>query len=158
MMIGMYILLVVLGVNHWLAAVSAIGFGLTTNNYVLFNAGHMTKLRAVAFAAPIIAGVLLTYRQKLLTGGILFGTALGISIYANHPQMTYYLGLGLIIYVIIRLVSDAKKGELVNFAKASAVLLLATALAVGASFSKIWSTYEYAKDTMRGEPIPGNYR
>lgn len=153
MMIGMYILLVVLGVNHWLAAVGAIAFGLTTNNYVLFNAGHMTKLRAVAFSAPIIAGVILTYRQKLLTGGVLFGTALGISIYANHPQMTYYLGLGLIIYVIIQLISDAKNGTLLNFAKASAILLLATALAVGASFSKIWSTYEYAKDTMRGEPI-----
>ncbi|MEZ5056252.1 MAG: hypothetical protein R2879_04370 [Saprospiraceae bacterium] len=153
MMLGMYVLLVVLGVNHWLAAIGAIAFGLTTNNFVLFNAGHMSKLRAIAFFAPIVAGVILTYRGKLLWGGVLFGTALGIDIYANHPQMTYYLGICLLIYVIWQLVKDAKAGNLLQFAKASAVLLLATALAVGASFSKIWSTYEYAKDTMRGEPI-----
>ncbi|MEZ4981006.1 MAG: hypothetical protein R2769_05355 [Saprospiraceae bacterium] len=41
-----------------------------------------------------------------------------------------------------------------NLQRPPPVLLLATALAVGASFSKIWSTYgRYAKDTMRGEPI-----
>ncbi|MEZ4981007.1 MAG: hypothetical protein R2769_05360 [Saprospiraceae bacterium] len=46
-------------------------FGLTTNNFVLFNAGHMSKLRAIAFFAPIVAGVILTYRGKLLWGGVL---------------------------------------------------------------------------------------
>ena len=43
-----------------------------------------------------------------------------------------------------------------NFAKASGILVIGSLLAIGASWSKISSTLEYAKDTMRGEPILEN--
>lgn len=156
LMIGMYILLISLGVNHWLAMIGAIGFGFTTNNFVLFEAGHTSKLRAIAFLAPIIAGTILTYRGKYLWGGVLFALSMGIDLYTNHPQMTYYLALVMVIYVIWQFVEDLKAGKLVHFAKASGILVIGSLLAIGASWSKISSTLEYAKDTMRGEPILEN--
>ncbi len=153
LMIGMYILLITLGVNHWLAMIGAIGFGFTTNNFILFEAGHTSKLRAIAFLAPILAGTILTYRGKYLWGGVLFAIAMGIDLYANHPQMTYYLALVAVIYVIWQFVEDMKAGRLPHFAKASGILVLGSLLAIGANWSKISSTLEYTKDTMRGAPI-----
>jgi hypothetical protein len=153
LMIGMYILLQVLGLNVWLSIIGAVAFGFTTNNLILYEAGHMSKVRAIAYFAPIVAGVILAYRGKWLWGAVLFTTALAIDIYVNHPQMTYYLAMVLVIYVVWQLVGDLRSGKLLDFAKASALLLLGTVLAVAASYSKISSTMEYAKDTMRGDPI-----
>lgn len=153
MMLGMYLLLLTLGVNKWLSVIGALAFGLTTNNFILYEAGHMSKVRAIAFFAPIVAGMIQTYRGNFLWGGVLFAAALAIDIYVNHPQMTYYLAMALSIYVIWQAVADIRSGKAAQFIKASLILLVGAALAVGASFSKIWSTYEYSKDTMRGDPV-----
>ncbi|NJK83507.1 MAG: hypothetical protein HC912_06475 [Saprospiraceae bacterium] len=67
--------------------------------------------------------------------------------------MTYYFGLTFFIYGIAQLIYDARQGQLLHFAKATGVLLLAGALGVGASALNLLTTYEYGKDTMRGEPI-----
>ncbi|HMR42438.1 MAG TPA: YfhO family protein [Saprospiraceae bacterium] len=153
LMLGMYILLQVLGASQWLSIIGAVAFGLVTNNFILFEAGHMSKLRTLAFSPTIVAGMILAYRGKLFWGGILFAISLAVNIYANHPQMTYYLAMTLVIYVIWQLVQDAKNGRILDFAKASGILLIGALLAVGASYSKIASTLEYSKDTMRGKPI-----
>lgn len=153
MMTGMYILLLTLGANPWLAIIGAIALGFTSNNFILFEAGHTSKMRAIAFLAPMAAGMLMTYRGKYLWGGVLFAVAAGVELLTNHPQMTYYFALAAIIFVILQFVEDARKGNLLHFAKASGILVLGTALAIGASYSKINSTLEYSKDTMRGKPI-----
>lgn len=153
LMIGMYILLIALGINHWLAMIGAIGFGFASNNLILFEAGHTSKLRAIAFLAPVLAGMIMTYRGKYLIGGGLFALAMGIDLYTNHPQMTYYFAMVAIIYVLWQFVEDLKGGNLPHFAKASGILVLGSLLAIGASWSKISSTLEYSKDTMRGAPI-----
>jgi len=153
LMIGMYVLLIALGVNSWLAMIGAIAFGFSSNNLILFEAGHTSKVRAIAFLAPILAGMIMTYRGKYLIGGSLFAVAMGIDLYANHPQMTYYLAMVAVIYVFWQFFEDLKKGNIVHFAKASGILVLGSLLAIGASWSKISSTLEYSKDTMRGSPI-----
>ena len=153
LMIGMYILLLTLKVNPWLAIIGSIAFAFTTNNLVLFQAGHTSKMRAIATFAPILAGVILTYRSKYLLGGALFAISMGIGIFANHPQMIYYFGMVVAVYVLIQLFADISSGKLMNFAKASGILLLGLILSIGASYSKIASTMEYQADTMRGKPI-----
>ncbi len=153
LMIGMYILLITLGVNPWLAMIGAIGFGFSSNNLILFVTGHTSKVRAVAFLAPVLAGMIATYRGKYIMGGVLFAVAMGVDLYANHPQMTYYMAMVAVIYVIWQFVEDLKGGNLPHFAKASGILVLGSLLAIGASYSKISSTLEYSKDTMRGAPI-----
>ncbi len=152
-MICFYIMLVFFGANPWISILGALAFGLTTNNLVLFEAGHATKIRSLIFFAPIVLGVILTYKRKFLFGGIVFALGMALNLNANHFQMTYYLALCLLIYIVMQLVHDYKKKELGSFFKASAILVLGLLLAVGSSASKLWTTYEYSKDTMRGKPI-----
>ena len=153
MMIGFYVMMILLGVNSWLSIIGAIAFALTTNNVILFGAGHMTKLRTFAFFGFMFGGIVWAFRKQYLAGAILFALGLGVSLYANHIQMTYYLFLFLGIYGLAELVLHAKRGEMVSFGKAVLYLGVGGLLAVGSSASNLWTTYEYSKDTMRGNPI-----
>ncbi len=152
-MLGFYVLMLLLGVSPWLSLLGAFLFGFTTNNFWLFEAGHNSKLVAIMTSAPVIAGVILTFREKYLLGAAVFGIALGINIGANHPQMTYYLALCLLILVLIELAKSIKERKLISFAKAIGVMSVVAVLALGSSASKLWTTYEYTKDTMRGGQI-----
>jgi len=152
-MLGFYLLLVLLGVNRWLSIIGALAFGLTTNNLILFEAGHQTKLKAISYLPIVTAGMLLAFRKKYLLGGILFAAGLGLNIMANHVQMTYYFAITLVVFGIAELVYNAQKGSWAHFGKAAGSLVVAALLALGAAASNLWVTYEYSKDTMRGEPI-----
>ncbi len=152
-MISFYILLLSLGVNGWLSLIGAILFGFSTNNFILFEAGHNTKTGTIMTSPLVIAGVILLFRQNFLLGAALFGIGLGLNVQSNHPQMTYYLALALGILVIIELVNKIKEKQIVNFAKSIGIMAVVALLALGSSASKLWTTYEYSKDTMRGAPI-----
>jgi len=152
-MLGFYILLLVLGVNPWLSIVGAIAFGLTTNSLILYEAGHETKVKAIAYFPLVAAGMLLAFNKKYLWGGVLFAVGLGLNIFSNHVQMTYYFFLTVAFLGIAQLIYAAQKNELADFFKAVGALVIAGILAVGASASNLWISYEYSKDTMRGDPI-----
>ena len=152
-MLSFYILMVVLGVNNWLAAIGALAFSFTTNNFILYEAGHETKLKAIAYLPLVAAGMLLAFRKQYLAGGVLFAVGLGLNIMSNHVQMTYYFFITLLIFGVAQLVYEIRRGELVHLAKAVGVLLIGGLLAVGSAASNLWITYEYSKDTMRGQPI-----
>ncbi len=152
-MLSFYVLMVVLGVDRLVAAIGAVAFGLTTNNLILFEAGHLTKLKTITFFPLIAAGALLAFRGKYLWGGILFALGLGLNIYANHLQMTYYLALTFLILGIAQLIYDARNGKIAHFAKAAGVLVAGAALALGTTASNLMTTWEYSRDTMRGKPV-----
>ena len=153
LMAGLFLLLRVLGVSTWLALAGALTFGLGANHMTLFEAGHMTKLRAISFMAPTLAGLVLLFRGRFLVGLGVFALALGLNLYANHPQMTFYLAAACGCFVVFRLIRDVQLGSLGRFGRALALSLLAAGLAVGASYSKLSTTIEYGRDTLRGEPI-----
>ncbi len=148
-----YIMLVLLGVNSWLSLIGALAFGLTTNNFILYGAGHVTKVNAIIHLGLITAGVLLAFRKKYLLGGLVFAVGLALDLYANHIQMTYYFFLTLLIYGIIELVKHIMEKDMASFGKAVMYLAIGGLLAIGSSSGKLWTTYEYSKDTMRGDPI-----
>jgi len=152
-MIGFYILMLILGLNPLIGAIGAILFAFSTNNLVLFEAGHMTKLSSV-FSMPIfLAGVILTFKKKYIYGFLLFSVGLGINIFHNHLQMTYLLGILTMILMVFYFFKYLKENELRHFVKVCIIFLVGAILAVATSSSKIWTTYEYSKDTMRGKPI-----
>ena len=152
-MLVFYLLMIVIGVNPWLGIICSIAFGLSTNGFILFEAGHTSKLRAIQFFPMILAGMILTYRKRYLAGGLIFTVGLAIDFLVSHPQMTYYLGMLLGILVIFELVKAVRKEELPHFFKASSVLGVATVLALLTSAANLYATYDYSKDTMRGDPI-----
>ncbi|MBV6653450.1 MAG: hypothetical protein KI786_06835, partial [Mameliella sp.] len=152
-MVGFYVLMIVLGANPWLSIIGAIAFGLTTNNLILYEAGHETKVKSITYLPIVTVGVLLAFRKRYLLGGILFATGLGMNIMANHVQMTYYFAMTLLIFGVAELIYNFQRNRMPHFAKAAGVLIVAGLLALGSAASNLWITYEYSKDTMRGEPI-----
>ena len=57
--IGFYVLLLVLKVDYKNAFLGAIAFGLSTYLIIILGAGHNAKAHAIAYFAPLLAGILL---------------------------------------------------------------------------------------------------
>ncbi len=152
-LLSSYILLIALGVNPWLSLFFSFGSAFATNNLILYEAGHMTKVLSLMSAPLLIAGTLLTYRDRRWLGVALFTIGAMMHLNANHYQMTYYLALCLLIFVILQCITDIKSGDMKKFLLNSGLLALAFLFSLGTSASKLLTTYEYSKDTMRGKPI-----
>lgn len=150
LMLGFFILLTGLKVNPWLAAVGAAAFAYSAFFVISLGAGHNAKVRTAAYMAPVILGVILTYRKKYLTGFAITALAVAVSVNSNHFQVTYYLGFLILVIAITEVIFAFKEKALPAFFKASALLVLAAVLGIGPNISKLWSTYEYTKETMRG--------
>ncbi|NOR87305.1 MAG: hypothetical protein GQ527_06820, partial [Bacteroidales bacterium] len=149
--LGFFILLIVLGVDPWLAMIGSFGFAFSSYLIIIFEAGHNSKAHALAYMAPVIAGIILTYRGKYLLGGILTAFFAALEISANHLQITYYLLLFIIILGVFILVDHIKNKTLPQFAKATGVLVIAAILAVLPNITNLWVTSEYSALSMRGK-------
>lgn len=148
-----YILLLTMRVSPWLSAIGAIAFALSSYNLIILQPGHISKAYAIAFMAPVVAGILLTYRGKYLVGGIIFLLGLGIELYYNHLQITYYLVLLSFIIVATKGVYSLIEKHFRKFLSASAILLVAAFLALLPNISSLWTNYEISKQSIRGKPV-----
>ena len=93
-------------------------------------------------------------------GAALFGLALSFQVKANHPQITYYLALLILIYVIVLVVSllrgsapaepAVKKTVWGRFFAASALLLVLGVAGIATNATKLLPTMEYTPYSMRG--------
>lgn len=148
-----YILLITLRVSPWLSAIGAIAFALSSYNLIILQPGHISKAYAIAYMAPVVAGILHTYRGKYMAGGLLFLLGLGLELYYNHLQITYYLILLSLIIVLSLGVHAVIEKQIRKFVTASAVLLVAAILALLPNFSTLWVNYEISKQSLRGKPV-----
>ena len=152
-MLCAYISLLLFKSPPWVAFFGAAVIGLSVSNFLLYGAGHMTKVKTVGYCIPIFMGIYLAYNKNRWGGMALYGIALGLALFSNHPQMLYYMGLSLVVFGIISLVDAIKNSTLKDFGITTAGLLIISLIALASSASKIMPTLEYAKDTMRGEPL-----
>ena len=150
-LLGAYLLFCVLRMNPWLAAAGAIAFAFSSYNFIIIEAGHSNKAMAIAFFAPILAGIILTFRRQYILGAVLTALFLAIEIRTNHIQMTYYLFIALLIFVGIELYHAVKSKTTKDFFKSFSYLTVAALLAVSVNASMLWTTYEYGQETIRGK-------
>lgn len=147
---GFFLLGMILFRNWKYAILGAFLFAMGTYFFQLFEAGHNSKVHAIAYFAPLTAGVILLYRKKYVLGFILTALFMALELVANHPQMTYYLGLGLLVYVIVQAVESVKKGEIKSFVVSSVLALFAVVLGLGMNATSALATYEYGQSSIRG--------
>ena len=154
-LIGFYIFMLCMGSSAWLALLGAIAYAFCSYNFIIIDAGHVTKGYAMAFIAPMLGGVILAYRKKYLAGFLVTLVFVGIELAKNHLQITYYAGLmvvaaviGYFIYYLVRYFKH--KESLTPFWKASGLLLLAALLATTPNMANLYANYVFSKDTMRG--------
>lgn len=152
-MLGFFILLLVMDCKIWVSFIGALAYGFTSYLYIVIGAGHNSKAVAMAYMAPVIAGILLTYKGKYLWGAVLTAIALALEVRAGHLQITYYLLLIVICIVIAELIETVKAKRYLHFVKASGILLGVAALAVLTCTTTLYANYEFGKETMRGKPV-----
>ncbi len=147
---GAYLMFLMLGYDVKLSIMGALGFGLGAYNMINIEAGHLSKVVALAFAPPLVGAVVMAYRGKIWLGSALAGLFAGIHLYGNHVQITYYLFLALGIYAIFELINTilAKK-NVKDFFLTSFALGVMIILAVGSHASRLLTNYEYTKYTIR---------
>jgi hypothetical protein len=148
---GFYFLMITLRAKPPLAAVAAIAFAFSTYFLIILEAGHNSKAHAIGYMAPVLAGIIMTYRGKLLLGSAITALFLALQIDANHVQITYYFGILVLILILARLVQSIRENRLPEFVKASSLLLAAAIVAVLCSADMLLNTYEYGKYTIRGK-------
>jgi hypothetical protein len=158
LMAGFFLLGMVVVRNWKYALMGAIFFGFSTYFYIIIAAGHNGKVHTIAYFAPLLAGILWVYiRKKHLLGFVVTTLFMGLQIAANHPQMTYYLFLGLGFLFVSELVrAILKKISWKHFGISTAIVGLACVLGVGMNSQRIMANAEYIKETVRGKQILTN--
>ncbi len=151
--VGFYIFLLSLGCRSWLAMAGSIAYTLCSYNFIIITAGHMNKSLVMATMAPIIGGVIMCYRNKLLWGSIVTLVFTGLNVYWNHQQISYYLLLVLIILAVVYFIYALREKRLKEFFRSSAVLLVIALLAVLPAVGQLVPSADYAKDSMRGGAV-----
>jgi hypothetical protein len=149
-MIGFYILLVSLKINRWLSVAGAVAFAFSSYFIIIIGAGHTSKAAAIAYLAPVIGGVLLAFRGKPLAGTLIFTVAFSLELVANHLQITYYGFIMIVLFGIIQLTYAIREKTLPSFFKASGLLLAGAMVALSMNFSRLYTTWEYSKSSIRG--------
>ena len=155
-LLGFYIFLISIGCKPLLSIVGALAYAFTTYNLVSLEVGHINKCLVMATMAPILGGIILTYRKKYIWGAIITLFFTGINVYYNHQQISYYLLLMILILAIVYLLYAIKEKDVKDYFKSSAILLFVALVAIAPSLGTLLSTADYAKDTMRGGSVLQN--
>jgi hypothetical protein len=150
-LLSAYIALLVIGANWQTALIGAVGFGMATFHFLLLEAGHMTKMLAIGFVPGVIAGAILVLKKRYLAGGAMMALFVAMQIASNHVQITYYMYIALaeigLSYVIYSMVNKEFKHGII----AMAIWVAATALGASTNTVRLWMTYEYGAETIRGK-------
>jgi hypothetical protein len=149
--VSFFALLLALGINPWLAMVGGIAYALSSYNLIIIEAGHNTKMHAIALAPFVYAGAILIWRKKYLLGAAIAAAGFSLLIYANHVQIAFYSFLSLLVFGAAQLVFAVINKEIKHFVIASLILASTGVVGVLSNASLLWSTYEYGNSTIRGK-------
>ncbi len=149
-LLGCYILCLALGMGIFPSLISSIGFGFFTTNILIIEAGHLAKVYALAFVPMMLAGLVIGYRKSIWLGAIVFSIGLGFEVNANHYQITYYSVFVIAVLTIVELYNAIKANRIKHFITASVLFILVGITIVGTNTSRLWTTFDYQKETIRG--------
>ncbi len=150
LMIGFYFLLIVLRIDHRIAILGSIGFAFSSYFIIYIGTGHNTQAHAIGYMAPVIAGIIMTYRGRWLLGTAVTGLMLALELYANHLQITYYLIMIIVLLGISELIKAYREKTLSYFFKATASLAVVAIIAACTNITNLMATEEYGKYSTRG--------
>jgi hypothetical protein len=146
-----FVLCLLLDIAVWPAFAASLAYGMMTFTFVVMVTGHLTKAHALTYTSLIVAGILVAYKKNKILGALITAIGLAWMLSANHLQMTYYAAILVLILGITYFIFAIKEKTLPEFSKATAFLLVAALLAIGTNFSRLYTTYEYGKYSMRGQ-------
>ena len=150
-LLGFYILLRAFDFRQTLAALGSIMWAFSSYFLIIIAAGHLWKVMALAYLPPMIAGIVLAYRGRYLSGFIVTALFTAFEIKANHVQMTYYYLFVILFMVIAYLVKAVREKQLAGFMKSTGVVAAAAVIGIAINLSSLYHTWQYQKESMRGK-------
>lgn len=150
-LLGFYILLRAFDFRQTLAALGSIMWAFSSYFLIIIAAGHLWKVMALAYLPPMIAGIVLAYRGRYLSGFIVTALFTAFEIKANHVQMTYYYLFIILFMVIAYLVKAVREKQLTGFMKSTGVVAVAAVIGIAINLSSLYHTWQYQKESMRGK-------
>jgi uncharacterized membrane protein (DUF485 family) len=150
-MVFSFILLLTFKINPWIAAIGSIAYAFSSYNIILIEAGHNTKLYAIAYAPLLLAGFNMAIQKKYLLGAGLAAAGMALQMQANHFQITYYLGIILGMWFITELIVAFKEKRVAPLLIGGAVFAVASVVGMGTNAVSLLLTEQYANETIRGK-------
>jgi hypothetical protein len=149
--LNFFVLMLALKVDWRLAILGSLAFGFSTYLIIIFGAGHNAKAHAIGYMPLVVAGVLWIFNRKFVLGFLITALAMALEVYANHIQMTYYLGFCLLIYGIVEFISSFKEKKIAAFVKKASVVLAAIILGIAMNAPRLLAMKEYSEFSTRGK-------
>ncbi len=151
LLICSYILFLVMGASIPLAVLGAIGITFPSYNFIIIQAGHVTKIWALAYLPLILAGLLTVFKKWYIPGFLLFVFGLYLQVAMNHFQITYYTAIFCVILFIAFTVSCIREKDFKHLTFSSGIFLLSIFFVVGTNITNLYETSELAKESTRGK-------
>ena len=149
-MLSTFILLIIMKVDKVWASAGAVGYAFMTFTLSSFEAGHITKVQAMALMPGVIAGLMLLFKESWLKGAIVLAVFFGMMINFFHYQIAYYAGFIMGAFLIVAAIKALKEKNWKSFLMQTSIMVVASILGVITAVGKIYDTMEYSKATMRG--------
>lgn len=150
LLLGSYIMGYGITNNFWLALIAAIGFAFGSFNLVSIEAGHYNKVICMALIAPVVGGIIMSYRGKWFLGSLIAGFAFAAMVRMGHVQIAYYTVCTGMLLGLFYLGVAVKNKTLPDFGRSTAVLLVFLMLGVGSNTAQLWLSKDYGDATIRG--------
>jgi len=149
-MLSMFVLLLAADVNRWFAAAGAIGYAFMTFSITSYEAGHITKVLAMAVIPGVVGGLVLISRRKYLLGGALTGIFFALLIGYFHYQIAYYAGIIAGLYVLVEITVALRQKDYKHGIYVAAYSVAMLTMGALSNIGKLIDTSQYAEATMRG--------
>ncbi len=150
-MLMAYILFCVMGFRPGFSILGAVAYSLSSYNFIILDAGHVTKAWALAYMPLIVAGLMVLFRKKVFLGGLLIALGLALQIKSNHLQMTYYTAILCAILFIVFAIQMIAEKDIKTLLRASGISLAAVVIAALCNMGSIYANLEMARESTRGK-------
>ncbi|HRI80708.1 MAG TPA: hypothetical protein PLR06_14350, partial [Cyclobacteriaceae bacterium] len=149
--ISYYILLLSFRIRPYLAIAGALAFGLSSYMMIGLSAGHNARIGAIAFMPLVMAGIHLSFTGKRMLGFGVTAAGLALHLRENHPQITYYLLIIVLVYGLIQLIQFVRERQLNELFKIVGGLVVAAIVAGFTYFGQLWAIAEFTPYSYRGK-------
>jgi hypothetical protein len=145
-----YFLCICLRIRPWVAVIGGLAFAYSTTFPIFIGAGHDTQMLALAYAPAVLAGIILLFDKKYLSGFIVTAVFTGIQIGQGHQQVSYYMFLVIGIMCLFFLVQAIRSGNAKVPLKAIGFAAIAGLLGIMTNAVTLLTVYDYSKESKRG--------
>lgn len=148
--IAFYFLCIVAGANPWVGILGGLSYAYSTFDPIIVAVGHDTQMISLGYAPAVIAGLLLLFQRRFLTGFVVTTVFSSLLLVQNHIQIVYYTLIIALIMAIGFWIKSFKEKQIAIAAKATIFALIAGIIGMATDAVSLFPTYDYARESMRG--------